>query len=336
MKPAPFAYRRPGSLAEALSALAGETNAKVLAGGQSLVPAAVDAAGRPGRPRRHQRAAGPGRRRGLRRRRPGGCARPARRRAGLAGGAPRPAAAGDGAAPRRPRDDPQPRHHGRLDRARRRGRRDAGRAQAARRLASRPSRSRGRRTIAADDLFLGPLESSLRPDEIAVSAFFPALAPGAGVAFDEIARRHGDYALCGVAALVRVDGDRVVEARAGYLSVNELPTVVDLTGRRSPGASTDASLAAAGEAALAGARPRRGHPRHRGVPRPAGAGADRPRPAGGVRRRHARPARRLDDRRKRMSEELHSVRLVRERGRPTTSACPRAGCCPTRCVTTSA
>ena len=38
MKPAPFAYRRPESLREALTALAGETNAKVLAGGQSLVP----------------------------------------------------------------------------------------------------------------------------------------------------------------------------------------------------------------------------------------------------------------------------------------------------------
>ena len=38
MKPAPFDYRRPGSLAEAVAALAGEPNAKVLAGGQSLVP----------------------------------------------------------------------------------------------------------------------------------------------------------------------------------------------------------------------------------------------------------------------------------------------------------
>ena len=63
-----------------------------------------------------------------------------------------------------------------------------------------------------------------------MSAFFPALAPGAGVAFDEIARRHGDYALCGVAALVRLDtAGAVVEARAGYLSVAEVPTVVDLT-----------------------------------------------------------------------------------------------------------
>ncbi|MGB0099156.1 MAG: FAD binding domain-containing protein, partial [Nocardioides sp.] len=38
MKPAPFDYRRPGSLAEAVATLAGEPNAKVLAGGQSLVP----------------------------------------------------------------------------------------------------------------------------------------------------------------------------------------------------------------------------------------------------------------------------------------------------------
>jgi carbon-monoxide dehydrogenase medium subunit len=83
----------------------------------------------------------------------------------------------------------------------------------------------GRRTIPAEELYVGPLESSVHHDEIAVSAFFPALAPGAGVAFDEIARRHGDYALVGAAALV--DGDTV---RVGYLSVADVPTVVDLSG----------------------------------------------------------------------------------------------------------
>jgi 2-furoyl-CoA dehydrogenase FAD binding subunit len=94
----------------------------------------------------------------------------------------------------------------------------------------------GRRTIEAEDLYVGPLESSVRRDEIAVSAFFPALPAGGGVAFEEIARRHGDYALCGVAAVVT--GDRVL---AGFLSVCELPTVVDLSG------VADADL---GEAAL--------------------------------------------------------------------------------------
>src|SRR4051812_4110049 len=99
----------------------------------------------------------------------------------------------------------------------------------------------GRRTIAAEDLFAGPLECTLAHDEVAVSALFPALAPGAGVAFDEVARRHGDYALVGVAA--HVDGDRV---RAAFLSVAEVPTVVDLSG---------VPLADAGEAALARLEP---------------------------------------------------------------------------------
>ncbi len=74
-------------------------------------------------------------------------------------------------------------------------------------------------------LYLGPLESSVGHDEIAVSAYFPGLAPGAGVAFEEIARRHGDYALVGAAALVAGESVKV-----GYLSVADVPTVVDLSG----------------------------------------------------------------------------------------------------------
>jgi carbon-monoxide dehydrogenase medium subunit len=89
---------------------------------------------------------------------------------------------------------------------------------------------RGSRTIQAEELFAGPLESTLAGDEIATEAFFPALRPGEGVGFAEIARRHGDYALVGVAGLVRVDGDDAIEARLGFLSVNDVPTVVDVSG----------------------------------------------------------------------------------------------------------
>src|SRR4051812_22790770 len=77
----------------------------------------------------------------------------------------------------------------------------------------------GTRTIPAAELFAGPLESTLHHDEIAVGASFPALAAGQGVGFEEIARRHGDYALVGVGAVVGVDGDAVVSALVGYLSV---------------------------------------------------------------------------------------------------------------------
>jgi carbon-monoxide dehydrogenase medium subunit len=105
------------------------------------------------------------------------------------------------------------------------------------------------RVIRADTLFAGPLESTVRHDEIAVEAFFPALAPGEGVSFEELARRHGDYALCGVAAVVRVSGGRVVSARAGYLSVSDVPTVVDLTAALD-GVVSSRSTHAAGAAAL--------------------------------------------------------------------------------------
>jgi len=107
----------------------------------------------------------------------------------------------------------------------------------------------GTRTIPGSDLYVGPLQSSLSQDEIAVEAFFPALAPGEGVGFEEIARRHGDYALVGVGAVVHVEGDTVVSARAGYLSAAEVPTTVDLTAALDGVVSTS-STAAAGELAL--------------------------------------------------------------------------------------
>ncbi|UQX90080.1 xanthine dehydrogenase family protein subunit M [Jatrophihabitans telluris] len=90
--------------------------------------------------------------------------------------------------------------------------------------------SRGRRTVAASDFFAGPLESTIEPGELAVEAFFPGLAAGSGVAFAEVSRRHGDYAMCGVAARVSLDDDRrVAEARVAYLSMAGTPLVLDLS-----------------------------------------------------------------------------------------------------------
>ena len=87
----------------------------------------------------------------------------------------------------------------------------------------------GTRTIPAAELFAGPLESTLAHDEIALEAHFSALPPGGGVAFDEVARRHGDYALVGVGALVEVEGETVRCARLGFVSVSDVPVVVDVT-----------------------------------------------------------------------------------------------------------
>ncbi len=88
----------------------------------------------------------------------------------------------------------------------------------------------GSRTIAAGDFFVGQLESALRPDEMATQAFFPAPPKGSGSAFVEISRRHGDYALCGVGAVAVVGAaGSLLSLRAGYLSVSDTPLVLDLT-----------------------------------------------------------------------------------------------------------
>ncbi|MEV7005030.1 xanthine dehydrogenase family protein subunit M [Streptosporangium sp. NPDC051022] len=88
----------------------------------------------------------------------------------------------------------------------------------------------GGRTVTAGEFFTGPLESCLEAGEMAVSAWFPRPAGRTGSAFAEAARRHGDYAMCGVGALVTLDdGLRVTRARAAYLSVSPTPLVLDLT-----------------------------------------------------------------------------------------------------------
>ncbi|MFG2073365.1 FAD binding domain-containing protein [Nonomuraea maritima] len=103
------------------------------------------------------------------------------------------------------------------------------------------------RDVPAAGFFAGPMEPAIEPGELAVSAFFPALRPGTGSAFLEIARRHGDYALAGVCAVVTVDDGRVAAARAACIGVGPVPVVVDVgpacTGRP-PGEADWAGAAA--------------------------------------------------------------------------------------------
>jgi len=88
----------------------------------------------------------------------------------------------------------------------------------------------GEREVAADEFFLGPMESVVAPGELALEASFPVLDPAAGTAFVEVARRHGDYAVCGVAAHVQLGPDGAISsARAAYLSVAATPLVLDLS-----------------------------------------------------------------------------------------------------------
>ena len=100
----------------------------------------------------------------------------------------------------------------------------------------------GERSVPAAEFFLGPLESDVRAGELATEVTLPALGPRAGTGFAEVSRRSGDYAVCGVAAIAELGpGGGVSSARAAYLSVAGTPLVLDLTEAR--------GLAAAGRLA---------------------------------------------------------------------------------------
>jgi aerobic carbon-monoxide dehydrogenase medium subunit len=116
----------------------------------------------------------------------------------------------------------------------------------------RVARAGGERAVPAEQFFLGPLESAVQAGELAVEARFPVLPPRSGTAFVEVARRHGDYAVCGVGAVVTLDaGGSVASARAAYLSVAPTPLVLDLT----DALGADPDFAAAGAAARAAVDP---------------------------------------------------------------------------------
>jgi CO/xanthine dehydrogenase FAD-binding subunit len=83
--------------------------------------------------------------------------------------------------------------------------------------------ARGERIVAADDFFVGHFTTALDDDELLTEVRFPAAPPGAGWAFHEIARRHGDFALVGVAAMVTLDDDRIGEARVVLMGVADGP-----------------------------------------------------------------------------------------------------------------
>jgi carbon-monoxide dehydrogenase medium subunit len=85
-------------------------------------------------------------------------------------------------------------------------------------------RTAGERWVDVADFYTGLFSTALEPDELLAEIAWPALPAGSGWAFEEEARRHGDYAMVGVAAVVRLDGaGRCAEARLVYLSVADGP-----------------------------------------------------------------------------------------------------------------
>ncbi|RMH87616.1 MAG: xanthine dehydrogenase family protein subunit M [Calditrichaeota bacterium] len=88
----------------------------------------------------------------------------------------------------------------------------------------RLQREGGERWVEAKEFFTGMFATALEPEELLTEIEIPPLPPRTGWAFREMARRHGDYALAGVAAMVTLDKKgRCREARIACLSVGEQP-----------------------------------------------------------------------------------------------------------------
>ena len=87
----------------------------------------------------------------------------------------------------------------------------------------RLQRTGGDRWVESQDFFTGLLETALEPEEMVTEVAIPPMPAHTGWAFTEIARRHGDYAQVGVAALVTAIEGVCTGARLVYLSVGETP-----------------------------------------------------------------------------------------------------------------
>jgi len=84
--------------------------------------------------------------------------------------------------------------------------------------------ARGTRSVPASALFEGFLTTSLEPDELLTAVRVPAWPAGTGWSFQEFSRRSGDFAIVGVAATVRLDGNgNVGEARLAFSGVDQVP-----------------------------------------------------------------------------------------------------------------
>lgn len=112
-------------------------------------------------------------------------------------------------------------------------------------------RPRGERWVEARDFFSGLFSTVLEPDEMLVEVALPPPVPRTGWAFLEVARRHGDYAQVGIAARVTLDeAGRCREARLVYLSVGDGPVEAREAARLLAGAdlSSDSIAVAADKA----------------------------------------------------------------------------------------
>jgi CO/xanthine dehydrogenase FAD-binding subunit len=107
----------------------------------------------------------------------------------------------------------------------------------------------GTRSLKARQFLTGPLATALAPDEMLTAIDLPAPLPGTGWGFAELARRHGDFALAAVGVTLRAETGRVTDARIALTGVGDTALRAGaaeaiLDGRRPDEATLAAAVAA--------------------------------------------------------------------------------------------
>lgn len=113
--------------------------------------------------------------------------------------------------------------------------------------------SSGERWVSADDFFVSLFTTAIAPDEMLVEVAIPAAPARTGTAFMEVARRHGDYAMLGVAAVVTLDAAgacsaaRLIFLNAGDRPMNAQRAAAVLLGQLPGSAAIEAAASSATE-----------------------------------------------------------------------------------------
>lgn len=108
----------------------------------------------------------------------------------------------------------------------------------------------GRRRVKADDFFVDLFETALAPGELVTAIHVPLFRKTQRIAFDELARRRGDYALVGCGVLATCAGGRIDNIRIAFFSVGNVPTRAKRAEAALSGAQLDAAHIASAQAAL--------------------------------------------------------------------------------------
>ncbi len=102
----------------------------------------------------------------------------------------------------------------------------------------------GRRTVKADDFFKDLFETALTPRDVLTAIRIPAARADTRVGFAELARRHGDYAMVGLAACARANGKRLDDVCLAFFGVGATPVRARHAERALAGGDMDAAVGA--------------------------------------------------------------------------------------------